>query len=127
MVWVRALLIGMLLGFGGAGPALVQADNATVDITGSYDSVITTKRGKRRHVINLVQTGSEVTGTWEDETHTLIGVREGDVVTFQWFVERAGYDLDGRWTIVEDGARLEGYWERPDGNYRGKWILTRIQ
>ena len=123
---LKYLLIGALFSLGGAIPPAALADNATVDITGTYNSLITTKRGKRRHVVHLVQNGQEVTATWEDETHTLRGVREGSEITFDWYVERAGYDLLGRWTVLENGARLEGYWERPDGAFRGKWILERI-
>ena len=48
---LKYLLIGALFSIGGATPPAALADNATVDITGTYNSLITTKRGKRRHVV----------------------------------------------------------------------------
>ncbi len=97
------------------------------DISGRYQSVISTKRGKRRSVVDLVQSGDEIVVTWEARPDDrLVGKRSGDRIVFEWYNSRAGYDLVGAWTVMDAGQRIEGRWERPDGASGGKWILTRI-
>jgi len=105
-----------------------EIEQVEVDITGTYKSVVTTKRGKRRSVIKLVQNGSEINGTWDDKPgDRLVGTRSGDTVIFEWYNKRAGYDLIGSWKIKSDGTEILGEWERPDGASGGKWSLTKIR
>ena len=108
-------------------PALRLAANSVDDIIGRYNSVITTKRGKRRGVVRLEQNGDEITGVFEKKGHRIVGTRNGDTIVFEWFVDGAGYDLIGKWKIKADGTEIVGRWERPDGAHGGKWILTRIE
>ncbi len=96
------------------------------DIGGRYQSVISTKRGKRRAIVTLQQTGQEVVATWEDRPQDrLVGSRNGDRIEFEWYNSRAGYDLVGFWIVHAD--RIEGRWERPDGAWGGRWVLTPVE
>ena len=98
------------------------------DISGRYQSVITTKRGKRRAVVTLEQDGDTLVATWEGRpADRLVGIRDGDRIEFEWYNSRAGYDLVGFWTVMPSGDRIEGRWERPDGASGGEWTLTRIE
>lgn len=105
-----------------------QISHPGADINGTYKSVVTTKRGKRRSVIKLVQNGNEIIGTWDDKPEDkIVGIRNGDTIVFEWFNQRAGYDLQGSWKIIGSGSEIEGIWERPDGAHGGKWRLTKIE
>lgn len=107
----------------------VQLAAATdVDVSGTYRSVVTSRRGKRRTELKLVQQDNEIIGTWDDRPEDrVVGVRTGDRIVFEWYSKRLGYDLVGYWQIKEAGAVLEGIWERPDGASSGAWVLTRIE
>ncbi len=96
------------------------------DISGRYQSVISTKRGKRRAIVTLEQTGHEVVATWEDRPRDrLVGSLNGNRIEFEWYNSRAGYDLVGFWIVHAD--RIEGRWERPDGASGGRWVLTPVE
>lgn len=110
------------------GAVLRFAANSIAEVSGTYNSVVISKRGKRRTVIRLVQNGNEITGTLESRPDDRIsGTRSGDTIKFLFYRKGAGYDLLGRWKILADGVTLEGRWERPDGAFGGKWVLTRIE
>ena len=128
--FLLTLLLAILaaLNLSAAKAASPEIDPATVDITGTYRSIVTTRRGKRRSVVKLVQSGKEIIGTWDDKPDDrLVGTRDGDTILFEWYLERAGYDLVGRWQIKANGIDIEGRWERPDGASGGKWKLSKIE
>lgn len=104
-----------------------QISQPAADVSGTYSSVVTTKRGKRRSVVKLVQNGNEIIGTWDDKPgDKIVGIRSGDTIVFEWFNKRAGYDLKGTWKIKGTGIEIEGTWERPDGASGGNWRLEKI-
>ena len=127
-LWLMLLAILATIHVGRVDAGSSQIAQSSADISGTYHSVVTTRRGKRRSVIKLVQNGNEIIGTWDDKPgDRIVGVRNGDTIVFEWFNQRAGYDLKGMWKIKGNGILIEGTWERPDGNSGGKWKLERIE
>jgi len=76
--------------------------------------------------VNLVQEGSQVTGTFEG-THPgrLRGSVRGQKLTFSWR-QRNGQTGRGVYRLSSDGCAIEGSWGLADSaTDGGAWILSR--
>ena len=101
-------------------------------VSGTYVSENT---GTDRHIllsnysggiVKLVQTGSEITGTYADSGLISGEIRDGFIRFDWWGVPRQGSGV-GRWEILDGGNELKGTWTNHGRHYYGTWNLKKIE
>ena len=84
------------------------------------------KAEDRRLKITISQNGNEITGTNKSKNLKIIGVIEGDEISYFTLPSDISSDeIKGKWRIHPDGVSLTGKWMHHNGG--GTWDLTRIE
>jgi hypothetical protein len=100
---VPAALVGLL--FMAASPALAQ--DAPVDVSGTWIFTVVTENGTGTPTVMLSQDGDRVEGTYSSPrlgTRTLEGAMYGDTLTFRLDPGEQGVPLTFAGTVQEDGS-----------------------
>ena len=98
---------------------------AALDVSGTYISKYTSKRGVGKPVVFLNQNGNKITAQFDwdlgDETD---GTIENGIIKFKWW-SRKFSERRGSLKIFDDGKRIEGTWHSHHGSNKGEWTLIK--
>jgi S1-C subfamily serine protease len=103
----------------------------SIDITGTYTSILTSRSKTSRPEVVLTQSGNKITGVvTPDDGYGLEGIMEGNTIKFKRYY--ASYEVRGILKISDDGITLVGEvfglpksGTGPDFRAPETWVLTR--
>jgi hypothetical protein len=103
----------------------------SIDITGTYTSILTSRSKTSRPEVVLTQSGNKITGVvTPDDGYGLEGIMEGNTIKFKRYY--ASYEVRGILKISDDGITLVGEvfgiprsGTGPDFRPPENWVLTR--
>jgi S1-C subfamily serine protease len=103
----------------------------SIDITGTYTSILTSRSKTSRPEVVLTQSGNKITGVvTPDDGYGLEGIMEGNTIKFKRYY--ASYEVRGILEISDDGITLVGKvfglpksGTGPDFRAPETWVLTR--
>lgn len=103
----------------------------SIDITGTYTSILTSRSKTSRPEVVLTQSGNKITGVvTPDDGYGLEGIMEGNTIKFKRYY--ASYEVRGILKISDDGITLVGKvfglpksGTGPDFREPETWVLTR--
>ena len=86
--------------------------------------------GKPEFDTKLKENNKKITGTFTGKKvkGEIEGVREGDVIKFDWYMTGGTFgstDGKGQWTIGDSPRIIKGKWRSRHYNVSGEWNLTR--
>ena len=105
-------------------PASGPATNG-FDVSGSYTSIMKSRRWKETPRVVLTQIGDKIQGVLiPDKGYGLEGKIKDNIIEFTYFAQFA--PITGTWKISDDGTTLSGDWEPNTGSNYGTWELIKI-
>lgn len=123
------------LSAGVASQVAVEQAVKILDLSGTYTSVTTGRKGQLTKfpnpTVNLVQQGNKINGSYgrAGGAHLgrIYGEIDGDYIRFDWYAADGNYG-NGKWEVDAEGKMLEGKWSSftaQSGD--GVWKLIRMQ
>ena len=104
-----------------------QTEKPEIDVTGEWDLVLKTDDADMESVLELKQSGSEVTGTISNETIGELEIDDGTVAgktfSFKVTIERGGNSFTVSFTGKMEDDKLTGTAKSPMGD--GTWTATK--